>query len=493
MENAKEEFLGTLSNLYIIFLLAVLPLYNKGTYYMLGDTKYFLFRNVSLICVGIWLVLDGIFLFRKKCSIVDICMFCYGACVIVSTVFSSFRSIAWTGYSDWYMGALSQLLFVGIYFLVSRGYNGNAIPIYLAEAAFLAVTVIGFLQRLGMNPLGLFNGYPENDWVYSHMLSTLGNINWLCGHYSVMLALPMAGYLYSKKPWKQILLYIVSVLGLTLLCIQGSDSGPVIAVVGIGICLLVTLNRPERFRKALLLAIGVLVLFPVMGQLITLFEAQAATPIDGDIYAKMQWKIWWILAAFLGIVCLVLYRVNVRAQKIMIKTLLVVGAISVCGAICLVLVKWQSIFSEGWGSGRGTLWKMAWDAFAQGNWKQKLIGAGPDCYAEHLFSIGVTPTIETDGHWSGAIYANAHNEWLNHLVNLGLLGMAAYFGIFASSLKRYRGMLLGVLALGMYGVHSLVSFQQVMNTPFLFLVLGLCENRYRRAEAESKEAATSIK
>ena len=158
MENAKEEFLGTLSNLYIIFLLAVLPLYNKGTYYMLGDTKYFLFRNVSLICVGIWLVLDGIFLLRKKCSIVDICMFCYGACVIVSTVFSSFRSIAWTGYSDWYMGALSQLLFVGIYFLVSRGYNGNAIPIYLAEAAFLAVTVIGFLQRLGMNPLGLFNG-----------------------------------------------------------------------------------------------------------------------------------------------------------------------------------------------------------------------------------------------------------------------------------------------------------------------------------------------
>ena len=58
MENAKEEFLGTLSNLYIIFLLAVLPLYNKGTYYMLGDTKYFLFRNVSLICVVIWLVLD---------------------------------------------------------------------------------------------------------------------------------------------------------------------------------------------------------------------------------------------------------------------------------------------------------------------------------------------------------------------------------------------------------------------------------------------------
>ena len=295
-KSAKSDFMGILCNLYLIFLMTVLPLYTNGTYYKIGDTKYLLFRNVSLLCVGIWLIFDGVFLVQKKVSTVDICMLCYGACVLVSAVFSSFHEVAWTGYRDWYMGAMSQLLFVGIYFLVSRGYDRNSLPVYLGEAALFVVTLFGYWQRLGGNPFGLYNGFTQQDWAYSHMLSTLGNINWLCGFYSVMLAIPMAGYLYSEKRLKKYLLYVVSILGLNLLCIQGSDSGPVLAVVGIGICLLAGAKKPERFRKALLMAVGVLVLFPVMGQLITGLATQAATPTDGDIYAKMLWKGWWILA-----------------------------------------------------------------------------------------------------------------------------------------------------------------------------------------------------
>ena len=35
------------------------------------------------------------------------------------------------------------------------------------------------------------------------------------------------------------------------------------------------------------------------------------------------------------------------------------------------------------------------------------------------------------------------------------------------------------MAIAMYGAHSLISFQQVLNTPLLFLVLGVCEQRMR--------------
>ncbi len=485
MKSAREEFLGVLCNLYMIFLLAVFPLYNTGTYYMLGDTKYFLFRNVSVICLGVWLVMGLIFELRKKCSIVDISVLCYGICVIVSTVFSSFRDTAWQGYADWHMGAISQLMFVGIYFLVSRHYDGSALPIYLGEAGFLAVTVTGFLHRLGVDVFGMYEGHATTDWEYSHMLSTLGNINWLCGFYSVMAALPIAGYLYSNRKWKQILLYIVSLLGLTMLCIQGSDSGPVIAIAGIGICILFCRNHPERFRKVLLLLLGVLILFPAMGQLITLLGTQDATPADGDIYTKMMWNGWWILAAFLGIVCVLLFRVSVKVQKVVAKVIIILGIVSVGGIACLVLVKWRGMMPQDWGSGRGALWQLAGKGFVQGDWKQKLIGAGPDCFADYLMSVGISPTIESEWHWKGAIYANAHNEWLTHLINMGVVGMAAYLGIFVTGLKRYKGMLLGLLVLGMYGVHSLVSFQQVLNTPFFFLMLGLCENRCNSFDRKS--------
>ena len=45
---------------------------------------------------------------------------------------------------------------------------------------------------------------------------------------------------------------------------------------------------------------------------------------------------------------------------------------------------------------------------------------------------------------------------------------------------------MGVLALSLYGAHALISFQQVLNTPLLFLLLGVCE-RQRRGGEKQKE------
>lgn len=492
MQSAKKELLDILCSIYMICLLVLLPLYTNGTYYLFGDTKYYLFRDISYICLGIWLLLEGVFLVRQKCSIVDICVLSYGACNIVSALLSSFKDIAWIGYADWHMGAITQLLLVGIYFLVSRTYVQNAMIIYMGEAAFLGVTLIALMNRLGLDPLGLYVGFTPLAWEYSHMLSTIGNINWFCGYYSVMLALPMAGYIYSHKRRKQIFLYIVSALGMLLLCVQGSDSGPILAVAGLGIAMLMSVKHPDRFGKVLILAATVIMGLPVMGSLITLLKTQAATPIDGDIYNIMCWEGWWLIGAFLWLICLWFYRMKSQVQKAIAKTMVIMGVLIGAVGVLLPLLNLAQLSQAGWGSGRGALWGLAWKGFAQGDWKQKLFGAGPDCFAEYLIACGLTPMVETDGHWSNAIYANAHNEWLTHLVNIGILGMLAYLGVFLCSLKRYRGMLLGVLVLGMYGVHSLVSFQQVLNTPFFFLMLGLCENQCRKMERAAKEQEAAL-
>ena len=37
----------------------------------------------------------------------------YGICVLLSALGSEYGNLAWTGYEGWYMGAVSQLLFVG--------------------------------------------------------------------------------------------------------------------------------------------------------------------------------------------------------------------------------------------------------------------------------------------------------------------------------------------------------------------------------------------
>ena len=143
-------------------------------------------------------------------------------------------------------------------------------------------------------------------------------------------------------------------------------------------------------------------------------------------------------------------------------------------------------FAE-WGNRRGRLWQMAWTGFREGDLRLKLLGAGPDCFAKYLGELLPGGTVLFDkGYFRGSVFTNAHNEWLTTLVNLGLMGTAAYAMIFITALRTYRKNTLAVLLLFTYGIHSLISFQQVLNAPFFFLVLGLCEAQNRREKTQNR-------
>ena len=67
MENRREEFLKTVCQIYMAAVLVVLPLYYipGNGYYKLGDSKYYLYRNISLICMGICLAVQIIGVVRS--------------------------------------------------------------------------------------------------------------------------------------------------------------------------------------------------------------------------------------------------------------------------------------------------------------------------------------------------------------------------------------------------------------------------------------------
>lgn len=549
-----------LCNLYIVALTLLLPLYTRGTYMMLGDDKYGLFLSVSLLCLGLWSVValaEAVVRWFRRLrairghgpaeqkpsevslglcaslpgtyfSVMDICVLLYGLSAVVSALCSNYDVTAWTGYQDWHMGAISQLLFVGIYFFASRTYQGNSWPIYLWETAFFVVTFLGFSSRFGCDPLGLMNGFNSGDWEYSHLISTLGNINWFCGYCSVALAMPVAGYLRGNAPIKRGLLYLVSVLGLLLLCVQGSDAGPVLAAVCLIVCLLWSMYNMEYFRRTLLLASGVSFGLPCYSILVGLLGERAlkAQPADGPGMNVFGWGGWWLAGVVFAGLSILLGRfldLNISKRtcisgadetqsrdgsalcrkiggsapraidkKAAVKGLwlgmvLVAAILAISGGVWYLS---RLVDSEGWISGRGALWRLSWQGFLRGNWKQKLLGAGPDCFAEYIYSVfapSELPVVE--GHWAQAVFANAHNHWLNHLVNVGLLGLVCAIGIFVLSLMQYRRYLPGVLALAMYGINSLVSFQQVLSTPLFFLMLGLCEYTLRRDRQKKEESA----
>ena len=73
--------MSLLCKLYMVALLVALPLYTGEGYWNLGDTKYMLFKNVSCLCLGLWLVVGicgtdmrSFRKWRKAVSMMDLAM-----------------------------------------------------------------------------------------------------------------------------------------------------------------------------------------------------------------------------------------------------------------------------------------------------------------------------------------------------------------------------------------------------------------------------------
>lgn len=517
MEKRKEEFLKIVCHIYMAAILVVLPLYYipGNGYYKLGDSKYYLYRNISLICIGICLVVQIIavvksYLMEKhrrieqccrmeKCGsfgmymrktgekmigwcrehivVTAVCL--YGACAVVSALASPYGSTAWTGEKEWYMGAVTICLMVGG-FLLAANYSGQCSRIlYLGEAASVTVVLIGLLQKLGYDPLELLRGYVVGDWEYTHMLTTLGNNNWLSGYYSVMFPLSLALFLQAveeERRGRSMLLGVSNTLVVILLFLQGSDGGVMVASVALWMCFWSSRKKTKLWEAMLFLLTGVCVGMLLWGKGMQSLGTFDILLQDGIAKRLAAWQGWILLAAVCLLFCGV-HHVLPEKKKRMLRIGVLYGSLVLAaGTVIWYILKQQgSNFAE-WGNRRGRLWQMAWQGFCQGDLRQKLLGAGPDCFAGYLGQVLPGGTVLFDkGYFAGSIFTNAHNEWLTTLINMGVLGVVAYAAVFFTVFRKYRGNFMTIMLFFTYGLHSLISFQQVLNAPFLFLLLGVCE------------------
>lgn len=551
-ESGLREFLEMVCVLYMTALLLILPLYMKEGYWQIGDAKYVLFRNVSILCLflggvtggiiflqeagwrgifrafrsdrerkGSGLLPAGAFSRRAFCwSWMDTFVAAYGVANILSFLMSEYRKTAWEGYEQWHMGLLAQLLFVGTYFFVSRRYKGRAFPLACGQAALLVTSVIGIANRCETDPLKLFGDMGPENWDFTHLLSTLGNINWLCGYVSVALPFAAIGYLRAKSLWRGILLYPVTLSGMVLLTVQGSDSGLAILFAALLLLLVAACFYDGFLDRILLLGLGLAVTLPLLASLIERRYAWDTFPTDDKGHLLLRWQGWWLVALLLA-VFLALSRFFSKKGR---KRLAAGSLFLLAGAGCWLAAGYlgtgdfarspgQAVNTElstdilaegeapglglpaGWASGRGGLWNLAWDGFVRGDGRQKLVGSGPDCFAEYVYrSLPVESYLDIKGHWQESVFTNAHNEWLTQLVNTGVCGLICFGGIFAAAALRYGRrsktdsyFLLGLGVACLYGINSLVSFQQVLSAPVFFLAMGVCESRSRKGLPDCRE------
>ncbi|MDE6517256.1 MAG: O-antigen ligase family protein, partial [Acetatifactor sp.] len=364
--------------------------------------------------------------------------------------------------------------------------------------ALAVIALLGYLNRFGINPLEMKSAGPQ-------YISTIGNINWYCGYVVTVLS-GIAYYLWQGygalgKKWLHIAGVFVLGIGMASLITQGSSSGIVALLILLGVFYLLSMRdagKLQRFWSGCILLSGVCLftwgLRRIWPQAITYCESTTdlltLSPLPffmmgGSLLGwflvywsrrtgRFRARIWsllgiaaWSAAGAAVIIFVILLVVNTRRPGS-------IGALSEFGAFT---------FDACWGSNRGITWTAGLACFLDQGLAGRLVGVGPDAMALYIHS-GANPALKqmVEEYFGRLMLTNAHNEWLTVLINEGVLGALGYIGLTVTAICRYlkagrEDVLAGAAGIGIlaYAANNIFSFQQVMSTSAVFLILGVGE------------------
>ncbi|MBQ6805923.1 MAG: O-antigen ligase family protein [Lachnospiraceae bacterium] len=517
-----QELKNSILSAFFLVMMIVYPLYYdaRNGYQVIGDTKYYFFRNISILVVMALLLLVvfdvisqqidvNIINHYRSLSGTDWFVYGYLLAVLLSYTFTAFQEEALWGAEGWHMGLISQLVFTGIYFFLSRYFVWKPRMLYAALIGSGLVFLLGILNRYSIYPITIQGQTPT-------FISTLGNINWFCGYWAVLCPPGVAFYWKSENKGQQIVAAIYTIIAFMSGVTQGSSSA-YLALMGIflflfsfsfqenlkmkrflELCFLFAIScqiaRVMRYLPGLTLnyekELGIvltdsnvtLVAACAIALLYVLFLYTEQKRDFSVEKCKMVRTVVWVMIAFAFVGYVVLLIGNTCIEG---------GVFGLAGNSLFT-------FNNTYANSRGATWTSGVSAYQNLSFFKKLIGVGPDCFAEYIYAV---PELaeQVYSQFGNVRLTNAHNEWLTVLVNTGALGLLSYAGIFVSAIWRFvkeakvQPMLyLCAISVLAYTLHNMVSFQQILNTPYVFIFLGIGESFVREIYRVRKSLRQSL-
>lgn len=519
-----EEIMKTLIEyaleLVLVVLCVVVPLYAKDGYNGIGDAKFAAYRAILMRGFSVLLIMAGIYaafqireIAQWRISVTDYFVLAYFVLTLASIISGGFYDTALWGYAGWNMGFMAQFSFVLLYFFLSRfGKQYRSVLVALCVSS-AGVFLLGILHRLQIDPIGFYDGL--EDYQKAQFLSTLGQATWYASFLIVVLPIGIAFYLYAKSNRMQIVGGIFTWIGFCTLVTQNSDSA-YFAAAGF---MLVFLWDAVKKRERLLRYLSVVVMFLAAGKamyFLMRLNPNPALEFDFVTNLVLSSAFTWVLLAL----CVAAYgallsygkgKVYPLRRMLWVRNgIYILTGLMIAAVVLLIYLNARGLLPEAiagkmgeasymkwgndWGNGRGKAWMFGAKVFREANPVIKLFGVGPDCFSSYT---AANYQEEIRLFWGGLTLTNVHNEWFNVIINAGLLGGAAYIGIFVSAFLRFakrRGenlLLTGIAAsIISYMAYNFFCYQQVLCTPFIFILMGTGE--YLVREQGDKEIQIAV-
>ena len=237
------RYLTELTGIYLFLLFVIYPLYYEKGFSDIGDSKWHIFRIITYYAANalfkiptfmffavIGLIFNIVALAKRKelkaffvdkARSTDLFVLLYGIFTCLTCVLTPYRKYFVYGFPTWYMGLLSQLAFVAIYFFVAYywRWNHTSLILYLGATGFVFLT--GFLNRYSIDILSIYTGgaHEANDYI-----STIGQYTMYSGYVLTIFPLGVFIYWFTEEKKIKIASFAFKLIGFLTIITQNADS-----------------------------------------------------------------------------------------------------------------------------------------------------------------------------------------------------------------------------------------------------------------------------
>lgn len=506
---------STLMTIYVLFYLCIFPLATHDKYFDILDFRFKLYWIPTLVYGILFLVL-GIFyllsdkrsnggaltaklkenlkwsVLKTKLTKTDSCFIALIFIMTLSVLFADYQYEALWGSRGRFNGLVLWLMFFIAYWLVTRFYHFKKWHLYAYLIAACLPEIWGITDFFLIDLFG-FHKDAAPAYIYT-FVSSVGNINTYTNMVALHLGASVALAVFAKDK-REVIISGIAVLTASFAIVMGNSDNGLLASATVFAFLPFVGWTSRRNISRCFAALSTFVTVVIITAHMTIGRPTMIENDGGSMLIKIGKT-----KAILGFVMLlwgftaVLYlrcrmkkdeqeKQTIRYARKIWVLLLGVGIVAVLAVLIDantgnhpgIWEPYQSalVFNDAWGNGRGIIWRFAWEFFTQKSTIfDKLIGNGPD-----TFFIITMDYFKKAMKAGGIIFDSVHNEYLEYLVTIGILGTIAYIATLMTSLKQLLGsakneyaIACGIAVLA-YAVQAIVNIAIPITMPILMMLL----------------------
>lgn len=506
----RNKLIKWLTGAGVLLVLCFLPIVYDDFYFNMLQTKYkfyyfsMIFVSVSLLTILLYYSDTGKTrekvnkAWRGNLSLTDWAMIVFLIIAAVSTLLSEYKLEALWGNEGRYSGLFLILIYGMTYFVITKFFRMKKwyLDAFLLVAIFVCLfgitdyfqmDLLGFKKNVAVEQLDMFT-------------STLGNINTYTAYVGMVLGVAIALFATSDGRLKTCFYYVAMIIG-SFAIVLGTSDNAYLALGAIFAFLPCFLFQSRRGMKRYVIVLASFITVVQCVDWINLGMKDRVLGINGIFNLISQYQhLAYVVAALWGIVVgLYIWDYVKRPKEDFVGNWF---RYAWCGLLLLLfcLVIWliydaniggnaeryaglsnYLVFDDMWGNNRGVAWRLGMEEYLKFPFIQKLVGYGPDTFGILMVENRKKEMTSI----AAQIYDSAHNEYLQYLVTVGILGLLSYLTFVGSALvrvikkvKKSSYLTAIVLAMICYLAQAVVNISLPITTPIfiMFLSMGMAEN-----------------